>query len=334
MPISNRIVAILDVGHGNSTIIKDEAGIVIIDAGTKSTLLEFLLEQGIEHIDTILISHADQDHIGGIVAILSSGKFGIGKIRLNTDSLKGTDAWDDLLYELDRMGVESGLDFRPSLTINDIDEYNLTGYKIQILGPSNYLAAKGPGSRDRQGRKITTNSISAVIRILDDKDIPILLLPGDIDEIGLDDLIEHKPDASTPILIFPHHGGLPGSRENIEGFTLRLSTLINPNTVIFSIERSDRYSTPRPEIITTLFNYSKDIRIMCTELSGFCANRLPMASPTHLSGLSAQGYEDKKCCAGSIIIDSSLPDPIIPLLESHNKFINSTAPTALCRLIR
>jgi competence protein ComEC len=333
MTFSNRIVAILDVGHGNSTIIKDEAGIVIIDAGTKSTLLEFLLEQGIEHIDTILISHADQDHIGGIVAILSSRKFSIGKIRLNTDSLKGTDAWDDLLYELDQMGVENGLDFRPSLTINDNDEYNLTGYKIQILGPSNYLAGKGPGSKDRHGRKITTNSISAVIRILDDKDIPILLLPGDVDDIGLDDLIEHKPDASTPILIFPHHGGLPGSRRNIKNFTLRLADLIKPNTVIFSIERSDRYSTPRPEIISTLFNYSKDIRIMCTELSGFCAIRLPLKSPTHLTGVCAQGYEDNKCCAGSIIIDSSLPDPIMPLLELHYQFIDDVAPTALCRHI-
>ena len=258
MPLNNRTITILDVGHGNSTIIKDESGIVIIDAGTKSTLLEYLLDQEIEHIDTILISHADQDHIGGIVAILSSGKFGIGKVRLNTDSLKGTDAWDDLLYELDRMGIESGLDFRPSLTINDIDEYNLTGYKIQILGPSNYLASKGPGSKDHQDRKITTNSISAVIRILDDKDIPILLIPGDVDDIGLDDLIEHKSNASSPILIFPHHGGLPGSQENVVDFTLRLSNLIKPNTVVFSIERSDRYSTPRPEIISTLINYSRD----------------------------------------------------------------------------
>ena len=330
MPLNNRFVAILDVGHGNSTIIKDEAGIVIIDAGTKSTLLEFLLEQGIEHIDTILISHADQDHIGGIVAILSSRKFGIGKIRLNTDSLKGTDAWDDLVYELDRMR----LDFRPSLTINDIDEYNLTGYKIKILGPSNYLAAKGPGSRDRQGRRITTNSISAVIRILDDKDIPILLLPGDIDEIGLDDLIEHKPDASTPILIFPHHVGLPGSRENVENFTLRLSNLIKPTTVIFSIERSNRYGTPRPEIIATLFNYSKDIRIMCTELSNLCANSLPVESPTHLTGLCAQGYEGNKCCAGTIVLDSSLPDSIMPFYEEHQQFISHSAPMALCFRLR
>lgn len=330
MPINARFVAILDVGHGNSTIIKDESGIVIIDAGTKNTLLEFLVEQEIVNINTILISHADQDHIGGIVAILSSGKFSIEKIRLNTDSLKGTDAWDDLLYELDQMGAR-GLDFRPSLTINDLDEYNLIGYKIQVLGPSSYLAGKGPGSRDRQGRMITTNSISAVIRIMDDKDNPILLLPGDIDEIGLDDLIDHKLDASTPILIFPHHGGLPGLRENVEDFTLRLSNLIKPNTVIFSIGRSDRYGTPRPEIISALFTYAVDIRIMCTELSGFCANCLPMDLPTHLTEVIAQGYEDKKCCAGSIIIDSSLPDPIMPLLVPHAQFISKTAPTALCR---
>jgi competence protein ComEC len=330
MPLNNNVIAVLDVGHGNSTIIKDESGIVIIDAGTRSTLLEFLLEQGIDYIDTLLISHADQDHIGGIVAILSSGRFHIGRVRLNTDSLKGTDVWDDLLYELDRMGIDSGLDFRPSLTINDVDEYNLSYFKIQVLGPSNYLAGKGPGSVDRQGRRITTNSISAVIRILDNLDNPILLLPGDVDDIGLDDLIEHYPNVPAPILVFPHHGGLPGPQGIVEGFTLRLTNFIQPATVIFSIERSDRYNTPRPEIVSALLSYSKDIRVMCTELSGHCAGDVPMVPPTHLAGVYAQGHEDRKCCAGSIIIDFSLSNPILPLSDSHQQFVNSTAPTALC----
>lgn len=160
MALSDHVIAILDIGHGNSTIIKDTNRIAIIDAGPGSSLLEFLTEQGIKQIDVLLISHADQDHIGGVMALLSSGLFKFGIVRLNTDSLKGSDAWDDLLYELDLLGGQNAIDFRPSLTVRDSGEFDLEFFKIQILGPSNYLAGKGSGSTDRNGRKISTNTIS------------------------------------------------------------------------------------------------------------------------------------------------------------------------------
>jgi beta-lactamase superfamily II metal-dependent hydrolase len=331
MPLPSRVIVILDVGHGNSAVIKDESGTVIIDAGPKSTLLEFLTEQGIDQIDSLLISHADQDHIGGIVAILASGRFIVNKVRLNTDSIKGSDIWDDLLYELDRMAFKEKLDFRPSLTITDSGTFDLATFRIEILGPSNYLAGKGPGSNDRSGRRISTNSISAAIRILTKENVPLLLLPGDIDEIGLDDIINHGVNATSPIMVYPHHGGLPGSHEIVEEFTHRLFNLITPSVVIFSIERGESYRNPRPEIITTLINQSGKVRIMCTQLSGQCAARLPLKSPPHLANVYAKGKEECKCCAGTIIIDPSLPDPISPMVNQHQEFINLTAPTALCR---
>jgi competence protein ComEC len=324
------VVAILDVGHGNSTVVKDNRGVVVIDAGPKSGLLEFLTEQNINRIDTLLISHADQDHIGGIIALLASRQFTLGTVRLNTDSLKGSDAWDDLLYELDQLGYQNIIDFRPSLTVNDSGDYDLDSFKIQILGPSNYLASKGPGSRDRQERKISTNSISAVIKILDPNLKPIVVLPGDVDEIGLDDLIDHQIDASAPILVYPHHGGFTGSPEMIEEFTYRLCRLVSPTTVIFSIERK-RYNNPRPEIIATLLANLKQVRIMCTQLSEHCAENLPKTIPTHLADAYARGRESNQCCAGSVIIDLSLTEPVIPLLSLHQQFVDVVAPTALCR---
>jgi competence protein ComEC len=330
MPLEKRIIAVLDVGHGNSTVVKDESGVVIIDAGTKSTLLEFLDEINVTEIDTILISHADEDHIGGIFAILSSGKFKIKKIRLNTDSLKGTVLWDDLLYELSTMSNQKGLDFRPSLTTNDAHEYDLKFYKIQVLAPSNYLASKGPGSKDHHGRIITTNSISAVVRVIGENDEPILLLPGDLDDIGLYDLLENQEISTTPILLFPHHGGLTGSTKIVEKYTQELLSIIKPSTVIFSIGRNNHYNTPRPEIVSIINNCSSDIRIMCTELSEHCAAQLPEETPAHLAGIRSQGYEFKKCCAGTIIIESSLSSPIQPLIEHHMRFITDCAPTALC----
>ena len=94
-PLNDALV-ILDVGHGNAAVLLDSGKVVVFDAGPGSILLEFLREQNISHIDTVLLSHADKDHIGGLSALLASGTVSIGKVRANTDSLKGSNAWDDL----------------------------------------------------------------------------------------------------------------------------------------------------------------------------------------------------------------------------------------------
>ena len=65
-------LAILDVGHGNCAVLTDSKGIVVIDTGPGSALLEYLSEKNIKTIDVVLISHADQDHIGGLIQLLFS----------------------------------------------------------------------------------------------------------------------------------------------------------------------------------------------------------------------------------------------------------------------
>ena len=63
-------LAVLDVGHGNSAVLCDQGVVVVIDTGPGSSLLEYLSERSITHINTVLLSHADQDHIGGLVGVL------------------------------------------------------------------------------------------------------------------------------------------------------------------------------------------------------------------------------------------------------------------------
>src|SRR3990170_5021625 len=108
-------VSVLDVGHGNSTVITHVDHVTVLDAGPGSALLEFLEEQGISDIDNLILSHADADHISGLLAVISSGVIRVHTVRLNTDSLKGSSLWDDLLFEVDDLAKRGLLDFRPSL---------------------------------------------------------------------------------------------------------------------------------------------------------------------------------------------------------------------------
>lgn len=328
--MSDRTLTILDVGHGNSAVLKDTERVVVIDTGPKSGLLEYLTEEGIKKIDVMLISHADQDHIGGLISLIASGIFQLNCIRLNTDSLKGSAIWDDLLYELSRLSSDGKLDFKPSLTTSDTGEFDHGTIHIEILGPSTYLAGKGPGSRDRHGRKLRTNSTSAVIRISENGS-PIALLPGDLDEIGLDDLIDHHVDVTAPILVFPHHGGKTGLTEVTEEFSRRLCEKVSPCTVAFSIGRRKNPNNPRPEIVTTVRECLGDVWIICTQLSEHCANSLPKENPKHLNSVFCQGREHRRCCAGTIIVDLSDPYTILPSRSDHQEFISMAVPEALCQ---
>jgi beta-lactamase superfamily II metal-dependent hydrolase len=320
-------LSILDVGHGNCAVLIDDK-VVVIDAGPGSTLLEFLEKEGVKEVGVVLISHADEDHIKGLVSLLESRTVAVQIVRINSDAVKASPTWNDLTYLLDERNEAGTIRFDVGLTTNQSGDFDTAAIKVEILAPSPGLAVKGPGSHDHKGRKLTSNSSSAVVRLLRDGR-PLLLLPGDIDEIGLANLLESNPDISAEIAVFPHHGGGPASTD-LATFATSFCNASKPEKLIFSIGRG-RYGTPRPEIVTAVRSLSTDIRILCTQLSEHCASQLPSAEPGHLSGKTSKGSEFRRCCAGTIsLILTGKETSVFPILRGHMDFIARSAPTALC----
>ena len=320
-------VSILDVGHGNSAVLIDDK-VVVIDAGPGTTLLDFLEKEGIKEVSVVLISHADEDHIKGLVSLLESQTVAVQVVRINSDALKGSPTWNDLTYLLDEANKAGKVRFDVGLTTNQSGLFDTAKIKVEILAPSPGLAVKGPGSHDHKGRKLTSNSSSAVVRLLRDGR-PLLLLPGDIDEIGLANLLETNSDVSAEIAVFPHHGGGSASTD-LSTFASSFCNASKPEALIFSIGRG-RYDTPRPEIVAAVRALSTKIRVMCTQLSEHCASQLPSAEPGHLSGKVSKGSESRRCCAGTISLTlAGKETSVFPILEAHMDFIANAAPTALC----
>ena len=214
------------------------------------------------------------------------------------------------------------------MTPADNGQFDSDDVKVEILAPSAYLAAKGPKATDRSGRRVTTNSVSAVIK-LSFHGNPVVLLTGDIDEVGLDDLIRSKNSMEAPILIFPHHGGNSGA-DNMEAFAAKLYDHVKPQQVLFSIGRG-QYKTPIPEVVAVARKMITNVRIACTQLSEHCAVSEPKVDPTHISSAFAAGRDKRHCCAGSITIALASGGSTLPILQAHQDFITSFAPSALCR---
>ena len=72
-------MTLLDVGQGLSVIVQTTHHVLVYDTGAKfsgesdmgqSVLLPFLRAQGISKIDSLIISHGDNDHIGGAASLI------------------------------------------------------------------------------------------------------------------------------------------------------------------------------------------------------------------------------------------------------------------------
>lgn len=327
-------MTVLDVGHGNTAVAQGPGGVVVVDAGPGGgTLLQYLDDEGIGVIDCVVISHADEDHLRGLIGVLESDSVAIREVRMNANAIKATDLYDDVVYSLDHQDQQGALVYFPSCVDGDGLPAVADDLAIDVIGPTKGLAGHGPGWTDPQNRRATTNSCSVVVRIMSGS-TPVILLPGDIDEMGFAYLTERHSDISAPVLVFPHHGGKVrdnSSDAQNAAFATDFAQRVHPNTVIFSIGRN-RFYNPRPEIVDALRAIVPDVRIACTQCSRRCRDAAHATPPAdafgHLLDLHARGKATNACCAGSLRIEPS--GVVAPEAAAHAAFELAHAPTTQC----
>lgn len=246
---------------------------------------------------------------------------------VNSGAIKTSDYWSDLLYVLNCADISGHIELHIGLTSKMNHEFDNGIVHIEMLAPSKYLTGLGPGSIRRDGKPITSNSVSAVLRLLVGKQ-QIILFAGDLDGTGLNVIERWGTELQAAFLVYPHHGGRSGTAM-VSSFARRLCALMTPETVVFSIGRGS-YGMPRPDVVTAIKESRPLARIACTQLSEHCADKLPAVEPSHLSGLFAQGREGRKCCTGSIELAVKDTVTVTSPPSQHYEFIGRNAPTALC----
>jgi beta-lactamase superfamily II metal-dependent hydrolase len=320
-------LAILDVGHGNCAVLHDRNGILVFDAGPGSTLNQYLIENQVREITALLISHSDADHLGGAINLLLSHEFHVNAVYLNPDP-RNSGSTFAIFRSAVRDASDRGTQVFTHLTTTLSGSIQAGATVVEILAPAPETALSGIGGRDLAGRQINPNSMSAVVRLIVDN-VPMALLPGDVDADGLKNLVEDHPSLPARILLFPHHGGRPG-RADPTRFAQDLCSLVDPEIVIFSIGRG-KHNTPNPAILQAVVANCPRAHIACTQLAVACAPDKPAAQPAHLIGQVSSGKRTRSCCLGTVIFALRQPTEAFPLLREHSDFVLRFAPTALCR---
>jgi beta-lactamase superfamily II metal-dependent hydrolase len=345
---------ILDVGHGNCALIRDAKDVIIIDCPPGGTLAETLEHLSIKEILHILISHSDADHIGGIIDLLSNEDIKIHNVHLNPDAIKKSAIWLDLRFALKDAGQRgTNVSSELTTTTTKTGSLNIGSVNIEVLAPTPELILGGAGGTDLQGRRLTSNSVSAVIGIVHNSH-RVAILAGDIDHVGFDNMIQdqnrhlQKPgfhldrvrisdslsemsnSLNADILVFPHHGGRSGGGDS-KTFAQKVCSFIQPKLIIFSIDRN-RFNNPRLEIIEGLRSSVPDAHILCTQLSKQCAASLPNSKPTHLNALPAKGLISNSCCGGSITIKIDGSRTTYTEMALHQEFIVDRVTTPMCNI--
>lgn len=323
-------VTVLDVGHGNSAVVRDGGRCAVIDAAPGDMVLAELERIKCTHIEHLVISHSDKDHAGGGPKLLLDDARTVGTVWFNTDSEKQSKIWHRLLRAVHTRMRRGGLGGHQMIHTETGQTLRCGRAMLEIHHPSILMAGTGPTGRLSEFGTLETNTLSVVVRVhLAGK--AAVLLAADIDGVALQHIRENRHHLAAPVLVFPHHGGLPGGAAPQE-FARTLTEMVQPEIVIFSIRSGQRPTNPNPSIMSGVREGAPRAHIACTQLSVHCHRQDSPVPNEHLGLRAASGRKSGRCCAGTITITHT-PSGLVydPPIEGHSRFVASFVDTPLCR---
>lgn len=214
VPIRNSNLEVLtfDVGNADCFLIKTPKNeYIMIDTakagynGGKSQaemlILKYLKDRGIKKIDTIIVTHFDNDHCGGAVDMMQG--INVKQIYLN-DLSHNSFAAKNIYKTANRRNVKI------ILAQNNQTVYDKSGLKL-----TNYVLAEGKDDND--------NSILTLLTYNDFS----MLFTGDAGITGIKGVITNIPRNIT-VLKVPHHGANGGIDKDVIKY-------LNPEYSIISV---------------------------------------------------------------------------------------------------
>jgi competence protein ComEC len=223
-------VVFLDIGQGDATLLLGPEGeTILVDGGPDPAgLLGKLRARGVDHIDLMVATHGDQDHIGGLEAVI--GAYPVGRLW-HPGHTERPGLYEELLDAAAAAGLEMELP-RAGWSAG------IGSFRLEVLSPSRRFAG--------------INDESIVLRVTAGSTVT-LLLTGDVEATAQAELGPLPVD----ILKVPHHGAATTD--------LRWLNASQAPIAVISVGQND-FGHPHPEVLRVLEGNGSVIRR--TDLEG------------------------------------------------------------------
>lgn len=207
----------IDVGQGDATLIRQGSHAMLIDGGNndKGTALQSYLQyQGIEHLDYVIGTHPDADHVGGLDVVMY--KFPWDTVIL-PDLEKDTRTYQDVLNVIAEQGKK--ITYPAAGTVYKLGEAEYT-----IIAPA----------KEDYGDNWNDYSVGILLQFGENR----FIFTGDAEEQAEQDMMEEGLDLSADVLKAAHHGSDTAN-------TMEFLEEVEPDAVVISCGEGNSYGHPR-----------------------------------------------------------------------------------------
>jgi len=250
-------LSVLDVGQGDSLFVVSPGGkTLVIDGGGafsgypireesfgidpgEEAVSPYLWSRGFQKLDVVALTHAHQDHLGGLTAILEN--FQVGRLWI------GREVASPALQRLEELARKRRIPVEHELRGRAFEWDGVTG---QFLWP---------GTAPENVATEAKNDDSLVLRL--QYRHTTFMLPGDAERPAERQILaESNEDAlRSDVLKVGHHGGKNST-------TLEFLAAVQPKVGIISVGEANPYGHPSPELLQRL--ESAGVRILRTDRDG------------------------------------------------------------------
>jgi len=222
----------IDVGQGDATLIKYKDTEILIDCGKSSIgykVVDYLEDLDVEELEYLLITHPDEDHMGGCYDVLRD----INTKRIITNGQERTNVF-----------------FEDVIDLIDTEQLTTTyeGETIS-LGPATIKTIQA----DTDSEDFNQNSIVTKLVLKETS----VLFTGDCDK-ECEDLLLTK-DIESNILKVPHHGSMYGT-------SISFLEKVKPEVAVILVGKNNNYGHPTNSVLDRLSQ--EGVLVYRTDLNG------------------------------------------------------------------